>query len=530
MNSPTPSPEIERAFQETCKVLFGAECSLKLHELEPYLKKHQYKLPVHVKSSLSQKEVVVSSEHYATGSKFASLDELDFNKKYAPLDINKIKDLDSIVESLQERFYYAGNKVFGKSEHIEKSDNCLDSSYVYDSHDIRTSKYVAYCAYIRDNSEYSFGCSHFLGGHYMLKFIGGDRLARCFESYYITQSSDMYFTSFCHGCENTMFSFNLRSKRHCIGNLTLEKNKYFALKKKLLDESREYLEKHRKFYSIFDYAPPAAETLKAMHMPRFVQTDGNLKPIEDAFGVATKVVLGKELGPIDGYAQFLSGRIDRIKKARSAFGNEFYFSDYFLGRNFPQGRIITSQEADVLADRHIEIEDNITLEKLISRLGAIAFFAVDFHEGTNHNNTQCPTTYYSSDGYRVCDNTYSKNVAYDIHPSHSEAVFGSSVLIVKCRFCLRCHNCTGLTACMDCDSCSSCSNCLFCHNCENLENCMFCFNVKGKRYAIGNVEVGKERYMEVRKRVLEDVVKRLEKDKKLDLDIYNIGAAKRQGK
>ena len=520
-----PSPQIERAFGETCKILFGAPTRLRLQELESYLKRYQYKLPLHAKSALSGKEVVLSSEQYAPGSKFLSLDEVDFERKYPPLDINQLKDLDSLVEGLGERFHYAGNKIFGHSEHIGASDNCLDSSHVFDSHDIRSSKFVAYSAYIRDGSEYAFGCSHFLDGHYTLKFIGGDNIARCFESYYLTHSSDMYFSAFCHGCENVLFSFNLRSKHHCIGNLPLEKDKYFGLKKKLLAESLEYLENHKSFYSIFDFPMPSPKELESIRMPRFEQAGGNLKPVENAFRTATKVILGKELGPLDAYAPFLSKRVDPVKKASSAFGNEFYYSDYFLGRNFPPERLITTQEAAVLSDQHVQAEDDITLAALISKLGAIAFFAVDFHEGSNHNNIQCPLTYHSSDGYKVCDNTFSKNVAYDTHPSHCEAVFGSSVLVVKCRFCLRCHNCTNLTACMDCDSCTSCSDCLFCHNCENLENCMFCFNAKGLRYAIGNVEVGKEKYLQVKKLVQEDIVRRLERDKRLDIDIYNIGAS-----
>jgi len=55
---------------------------------------------------------------------------------------------------------------------------------------------------------------------------------------------------------------------------------------------------------------------------------------------------------------------------------------------------------------------------------------------------------------------------------------------------------------------------------------MFCFNIKNKSYAIGNVEVGKEEYAKVKKMLLAEIGRRLEKDKKLKLDIYTIGAKK----
>jgi hypothetical protein len=53
---------------------------------------------------------------------------------------------------------------------------------------------------------------------------------------------------------------------------------------------------------------------------------------------------------------------------------------------------------------------------------------------------------------------------------------------------------------------------------------MFCFNVKAKKYAIANVEVGKEKYMAIRKKVLDELTNRLEKEKRLDLNIFNLNA------
>ena len=51
---------------------------------------------------------------------------------------------------------------------------------------------------------------------------------------------------------------------------------------------------------------------------------------------------------------------------------------------------------------------------------------------------------------------------------------------------------------------------------------MFCFNVKNLRYAVGNVVVGKEAYLEIKKRVLASIVSELEKTKRLRYDIFNI--------
>ena len=55
---------------------------------------------------------------------------------------------------------------------------------------------------------------------------------------------------------------------------------------------------------------------------------------------------------------------------------------------------------------------------------------------------------------------------------------------------------------------------------------MFCFNAKSLRYAIGNVEVGMEKFMEIKARLVGELAEKLEKNKRLDLSIYNFGCWK----
>jgi len=56
---------------------------------------------------------------------------------------------------------------------------------------------------------------------------------------------------------------------------------------------------------------------------------------------------------------------------------------------------------------------------------------------------------------------------------------------------------------------------------------MFCFNVKSKRYAIANVEVGREGYLRIKQIVLGDIAKKLERNKELEFGVFNIGCHRR---
>ena len=60
-----------------------------------------------------------------------------------------------------------------------------------------------------------------------------------------------------------------------------------------------------------------------------------------------------------------------------------------------------------------------------------------------------------------------------------------------CSDCYRCSYCYHCSDCSRCSHCSSCSNCFYCYSCSY---CSGCRNAKNLKYAICNVEVGKEAY------------------------------------
>jgi hypothetical protein len=114
-----------------------------------------------------------------------------------------------------------------------------------------------------------------------------------------------------------------------------------------------------------------------------------------------------------------------------------------------------------------------------------------------------------------------KDSAYNFWPRSSEHLFGCGVLFDS-QFCIHCYQSVKLSRCFEVDSSRDCSDCYYSHNIENCQNCLFCFNVKNKRYAIGNVEVGREKFLEAKKVLLDYVGKELEAKGELTLDIYNL--------
>jgi hypothetical protein len=244
--------DVEKGWQSTCKVLLGREIG-PLSNYEKYLSKHVSPYRTE-KSLISGKEVVVSGE-YDTGARFISGDEIiQYEKmaKDARLDINSIKDIDSVVGALGEVFCYSGNDILGKSWNVSQSNKVLDSTDVYRSHEVIFSKNIAYCHIVK-YSEHGYGGESV--GYHAFHTIKGFEIYeshRVFEGIRVYHSSDCLFTAAMDNCRDCMFSFNLRSKSKCIGNLELAPGKYSELKGKLQDDIAQILEKKRDIVSLPD--------------------------------------------------------------------------------------------------------------------------------------------------------------------------------------------------------------------------------------------------------------------------------------
>lgn len=245
--------ELDEAWRSTCRILLGDEIG-GIADYEAYLRR--YTKPIQKRnSSFSGKEVSFTSPHVPEGAGIVSYDELEqYRTKFGktPVDINALKDIDSLVESLKERFYYSGNLVLGKSFSVERVDRCYNSSFVSNSVDVYDSKFVAYSNTLR-YAEYVFG-SDLVGQGTRFCIKGHDvyELARGFETIRVFVSSDCVYSGNLEGCTNCMFSFNLRKQNYCIGNLGLPKDKYAKLKEKLIGEIREELRSKKNVISVIE--------------------------------------------------------------------------------------------------------------------------------------------------------------------------------------------------------------------------------------------------------------------------------------
>lgn len=532
MKDPHLYRALERAWKSTTKVLFGEELG-EMEEYEKWLLVH-VSPPRKEKSSISGKDVFMGVKAYCNNAKFMCLDEIDFNRKFEPLGINEIKDMDSIIEALQERFHYTGNVVLGNSDYVENSANVVDSSYIYNSTELIGSKYLAHVS-ISPYGEYSFGGNGVGTSRYCIHVYETFECSRCFELWNSRGCSDCYYVFNCDGCQESLFSFNLYGKKYAVGNLELNKDKYLQVKNNLLGEIREEL-KSKKFVKSIIYIMKGARFDEGQHarLCRKLQShpwagkDENLELVENEFTKTTSIILGKPLYGMDNYRKWMEKHLWLAPDGKSSLtGRKIVVADYCNLAEIPKKRLILKEEWEQikgemkLTEAEAESLSLANCEELVGRIGYMPFdYSVN-----NKNIPDCSTAIHSSNSYRVVPLIFSKNCGVCSWARHSENAFGSCA-IWESSYCLNSYYSKKLNRSFEADSSKYCADLYFSHNCENVHEGLFCFNVKNIKNAIGNAPLEASRYKGIKSALLEQIHSELEKTRDLKWDIYNIGCVR----
>jgi hypothetical protein len=251
--------------------------------------------------------------------------------------------------------------------------------------------------------------------------------------------------------------------------------------------------------------------------------------LEKEFTITSNILLGTGLKGLDNYGNWLGKRIPLPWPTKSAVsGKEVWLPPglIFMGKKYSKTRAIAMDEVDKVNHSKFNFDDikNSNVKDMFERVMQPIGYAIGNFRYKSYENVDkasgagdCRNVYYGEDLYLGL-----KNCAFSNYALYSKNMFGCHN-VPHSEFCIHAYNSVSISRAFEVDGCYHSSDILFCHNSEGLTNCMFCFNVKNKRYAIGNVEVGREQYTRVKKLLLDYVGSQLAKTQSLDFDIYSIG-------
>jgi hypothetical protein len=480
-------------------------------------------------SIISGSEVSFPHGEYQQGCRAVALGEVDFAKKFEPLSINEMKDIDSIAAALGERACFAGNVLLGNSRFVEKSTNVLDSHFVLSSSSITSSKYVAHSQYVK-GSEYIFGILGMERSTHAVKCMGSD-YRRCFECHMGEVLSDCYYCAKSQNCQDCMFCFGAENSSYMVGNTKLAPDKYASLKKKLLSEISETLSKDGRVFSLFEViSGSSSHAIDSRITPiKEKATHFDISPIEKVFSNTCSLLFKRDMGKMSDYASYLKRHVPQNLPLKSAISkSRVLVSSYrvhLLRKNDISKRMATDDELRLigkvgLGEKEIaKLEGD--LESAVSVLHPIAYMNLDKVVGKIRNMKDCTVVIDATDCIDCSAPIRCKRCAHSFWPSSSEAIFGSSISWDS-SFCIKCFHSKKITRALECDSCENCSDLYFSHNCENARDSMFCFNKKNLSFAIGNAELPQAEYSRIKASLVSQLADELERKKTLKWDIFSL--------
>jgi hypothetical protein len=246
-----------------------------------------------------------------------------------------------------------------------------------------------------------------------------------------------------------------------------------------------------------------------------------MEKVQQAFDKASLLLFGQQLGQLGKYEEWLFRHVPLGRMVKSK-GKTLFVPDFGgIFKHLPDNLIIPPEYFDEVGKQSAVLEKGETLSSIRAKMGVFARYVTDVAEGNNFDTAQCTFFKNLVHGYKVIASYDNKCMACSSWSDFSEYCFGL-YRTFHSNFCINCYHSNKLTCCFEMDGCNSCSYSYFCHNCENLQDCILCFNVKNLQYAVGNVVVGREKFMQVKKELQGALVSELKATHKVERSLYNL--------
>lgn len=236
--------------------------------------------------------------------------------------------------------------------------------------------------------------------------------------------------------------------------------------------------------------------------------------IDGAFKSLTKVLLGGEVGELGDFRGYLEGFGTRNSKRESFLGG----GEVNLAcTHYPaDARFITHGEVGEYGKRILgepfEIDNLKDIDSLFGEARERIAYCGNKHLGNTQFTYGSDTVFdsaYVLDSKEILNCEY---VAYSDNARHGKYKFGCSYE-AESSFVMRCVACGWNTRALEGHIIFYCSDVYFVFQMENCSDCMFSFNQKSKRHMIGNIELGKEKYLELKGKLLSEVREELARKK-----------------
>ncbi len=237
-----------------------------------------------------------------------------------------------------------------------------------------------------------------------------------------------------------------------------------------------------------------------------------LGTINGKWNMVSRLLLGSELGDIGRFEPWLSEFKEETALSKSSVSGIpvcYSATDYCKGsRRLANEEIDFSKKAEPLSEN--EIKD---IDSLIGAVSQRAQYAGNIILGNSKFVEKSSSVIDSHWIYESANISDSKYMAYVTNARFSECIFGGDQT-AESAHCIRSNLMRKGSRLFEAWQCDSISDCIYVQYLENCHDCAFCFNLKNTGYCIGNRQLPKEKYLQVRESLGQQIADEIESKKR----------------
>jgi len=223
-----------------------------------------------------------------------------------------------------------------------------------------------------------------------------------------------------------------------------------------------------------------------------------------------RIIFGREIGPLVKYKEWLGENMPRGARRKSHSSGKDVAVAFDA---FPSGaRFVSSEELQLNKSYGVSVNDMKDVDSLLSALSEKCEYA---------GNRRLGNSAFVESSDIVLDSQYVGNSA-NVEESQyvdssfmirkgSKHIFGCGVL-GNGEFLIRVTDSYGQKRSFESSIVGTSSDCYFCHNVLGSREMMFSFGQRNKSYCIGNTQLPREKYLELKRKILAEVACILEKE------------------
>ncbi len=235
--------------------------------------------------------------------------------------------------------------------------------------------------------------------------------------------------------------------------------------------------------------------------------------LNKAWKPACRIVFGEEIGELSGYEDWLADMADGVFGRKSCisgkevtFASDEYrpdskrmgFDEVGFGKNAPPLSLNEIKDLDSLVD---------AVSERVCYTGGMVLGNSEYVD----KSSNVSDSFYVYGSSEIGDSKY---VAYSSMARLCECVFGCAAP-GESSYMIRCNDTYRSKRCFELWMCANSADCYYVFNLNNCSDCFFSFNLRSARYAIGNRVLGRESYLGIKKRLLEQMAADLKARKRL---------------